>query len=67
MYSTKTYQIDVPTHTWEEFKQLHADRDRINSAVVELVAEYVREETNGDLEPQVRRELNRILGGDDGL
>lgn len=68
MYSTKTYQIEVPEETWKTLKQVHDDRGRINSRIVELIAEDVREHQNGDLDPGVRAEITRILGGgDDGI
>ncbi len=63
VYETTSYQTDCPSALWREFKQQHADRNRINSRVVELVAEDVEQQTD-DLDPQVREEINRILGGD---
>ncbi|NHX37816.1 MULTISPECIES: hypothetical protein [Halolamina] len=64
MYRTKSYQIDTPEALWREFTAIHDDRDRINSRLVELVAQDVREEVDGGLDPQVRGEINRILEGD---
>lgn len=63
-YSTKGYTIETPALVWREFHRLHDDRDRINSRVVELIAEDVQRLSDGDLEPDVEAELNRILGGD---
>jgi hypothetical protein len=68
VYRTKSYQIDTPEALWREFTAIHDDRDRINSRLVELVAEDVREETDDALDPEVRAEINRILGGErDGV
>jgi len=63
-YRTKSYQIDTPEPLWREFTAIHDDRDRINSRLVELVAEDVREAADGDLDPEVRTEINRVLGGE---
>jgi len=64
-YRTKSYQIDTPEPLWSEFTAIHDDRDRINSRLVELVAMDVREASDGDLDPGVRAEINRVLGGED--
>jgi hypothetical protein len=63
-YRTKSYQIDIPEALWNAFMAIHDDRDRINSRLVELVAEEVEEVADGDLDPEVRTDINRILGGD---
>ena len=64
VYQTKSYQIDTPGELWKAFGQLHADRDRINSRIVELIAEDVERHASGDLDPRVREEITRIIGGE---
>lgn len=58
--------MDTPEALWREFTSLHDDRDRINSRLVELVAQDVREQVDDGLDPEVRAEVNRVLGGDSG-
>lgn len=68
MYSTTSYQIDVPDDIWKEFSDIHDERDRLNNPIVEKIAEDVREHRNGDLDPGVRAEITRIIGGEnDGI
>ncbi len=62
-YNTTSYQTDVPGELWTEFRQQHDDRDRINSRIVELIAMDVKRQSDG-LDPGVRADINRILGGD---
>lgn len=65
LWSTTSYILEVPSGTWDEFKQQHKDRDRINERLIELVAEDVREAADGDLDAQIQDELNAVLGGED--
>lgn len=78
IWSGKTYPLDVPPETWNEFKSLHdADYDRINSRVVELVALDVatggqllastdtdHHSDTADLSTEVQYELDHILQTD---
>lgn len=66
LWSTTSYTLETPSETWDTFKQLHKDRQRINKRLVELIAEDVREQADGELDPEVREELNAVLGGEGG-
>jgi len=63
VYDTTSYQLDCPGDLWTEFRQQHSDRQRINSRLVELVAKDVDKQAD-DLDPQLRDEINTILGGE---
>lgn len=64
MYSTISYQIDVPDELWDAYKRMHDDRDRVNGPIVESMAAEVREHHSGDLDPQVQSQISMVL--DDG-
>lgn len=62
-YDTTSYQIDAPTPIWRAFKQIHDERDRLNSPLVELMAEEVAEHVD-ELDPELQAEVEPILGGE---
>lgn len=64
VYDTTSYQTDVPGDLWTEFLQQHDDRNRINSRIVELIAEDVEAQADS-LDPGVQTQINRILRGDE--